>query len=194
MMKEKMNVYHTGFAVIEKPDLSIGRKNADFGQGFYLSDSREFSRRWARERAELTTYLNAYELDLSGLAVKRFIRNEEWFDYIESNRIGRADQLTEYDVIIGPIAVDTIYDTWGIITSGLLSREQSLKLLLMGPEYYQTVIKSEKGAAALRFIRAEELRHDEIAAWRETVQREELEYQMHFAQELEEMTGEDAPG
>ena len=31
------------------PDITIGRKNADFGQGFYLTDDLDFTRRWARE-------------------------------------------------------------------------------------------------------------------------------------------------
>jgi hypothetical protein len=32
-----MLLYHTGFDEIKHPDIHIGRKNADFGQGFYLS-------------------------------------------------------------------------------------------------------------------------------------------------------------
>lgn len=66
---ETLHLYHTGFQVIEKPDLSAGRKNADFEQGFYLSDNEEFSRRWARHHKGMTTYLNAYELDPAGLRV-----------------------------------------------------------------------------------------------------------------------------
>lgn len=45
-----MVLYHTGFEKIEHPDIHFGRANADFAQGFYLSDNREFSMRWARER------------------------------------------------------------------------------------------------------------------------------------------------
>ena len=112
-----LHLYHTGFQVIEKPDITIGRKNADFGQGFYLSDDEEFSTRWARERKGLTTYLNTYEIDLTVLNVKRFARDTDWFEYIYANRSNRPDSLPDYDVIIGPIANDTIYDTWGIITA-----------------------------------------------------------------------------
>ena len=42
-----LRLFHTGFQVIEKPDIKFGRANADFGQGFYLSNDEEFSRRWA---------------------------------------------------------------------------------------------------------------------------------------------------
>lgn len=38
-------------------------------------------------------------------------------------------------MIVGPIANDTIFDTFGIITSGFLSAEQAIKLLLIGPQY-----------------------------------------------------------
>ena len=34
-----LHMFHTGYAEIREPDIRYGRKNADFGQGFYLSDS-----------------------------------------------------------------------------------------------------------------------------------------------------------
>ena len=59
-----MRLYHTGLDIIKVPDLDRGRRNADFGPGFYLSPDGEFSRRWARERSGVSTYVNEYELDL----------------------------------------------------------------------------------------------------------------------------------
>ena len=32
-----LTLYHTGFEKIRRPDVHYDRKNADFGQGFYLS-------------------------------------------------------------------------------------------------------------------------------------------------------------
>ena len=130
-----IQLYHTGFEQITHPDIRYGRKNADFGQGFYLSDNEEFSKRWARERKGLATYINFYELDTGGLNIKTFSRDEEWFDYIFSNRAGYPDKLIGYDVITGPIANDTIYDTWGITTSGLLKRDQALQLRCLSVRY-----------------------------------------------------------
>ena len=79
-MSETMKLYHAGFEVIQKPDVHFGRKNADFGQGFYMSAQEEFARRWARIRKGQDTVLNSYELDLSGLRVHTFKRNEKWFE------------------------------------------------------------------------------------------------------------------
>lgn len=186
-MADVMRLYHTGFAVIPSPDLLRGRKNADFGQGFYLADDVAFSRRWARQRSCEVTYLNSYELDCTGLRVKVFDRDAAWFDYIFRNRRGEKDALAAYDVIMGPITNDTIYDTWGIITSGFLPREQALRLLSIGPQYRQIVIKTTAAAARLRFLGAEALTAKEIARYRETVLREEQQFQTAFAALLEEM-------
>lgn len=185
----RIPLFHTGYDKIPEPDTRYGRRNADFGQGFYLSDNEEFSKRWARQRKGSSTYLNCYELDTEGLKIKTFSRDAEWFDYIYSNRSGQPDKLPEYDIIVGPIANDTIYDTWGITTSGLLKREQALELLLIGPQYMQTVIKTEKAAAQLGFISADILDSAEISLYRETVRKEEEEFQQLFSEKLAAMTG-----
>ena len=141
-----ITLYHSGFSVIKEPDVRLGRKNADFGQGFYLTSGKEFAFRWARERRGEQTIVNTYELDTSGLSIHRFSRDEAWFDYIFKNRNRYPDGLNA-DVVIGPIANDTIYDTFGIITSGFLKPEDSMRLLMIGPEYEQIALKTEKAAA-----------------------------------------------
>ena len=83
MMKSDMlHLFHTGYAEIRDPDIRYGRKNADFGQGFYLSDSDEFAGKWMRERKDAIIHINAYKLNLSGLNVLCFTRDRDWLDYI----------------------------------------------------------------------------------------------------------------
>ncbi len=182
-----MRLYHTGFDIIREPDLSRGRHNADFGPGFYLSPDGEFSRRWARERRGSSTYVNEYELCLDGLSVKSLERDVSWFDFIYGNRNGLAvadPGLLSADVIIGPIANDTIYDVMGVTTSGFLSREQANELLNLGPVYTQVVIKSEKAKSQLLFLGAVELSSDEINGYRSIVEAEEAEFQGLFSEAL----------
>ncbi len=88
-----MLLYHTGFQEIRTPDVHHGRKNADFGQGFYLTPDAAFARRWAKERCGMQTVVNTYELDTEGLAVRSFTRSREWFGYIFANRSGSPDRL-----------------------------------------------------------------------------------------------------
>lgn len=175
-----MILYHTGFQEIRAPDPHVGRANADFGQGFYLSDDIEFSKRWARERKGENTYLNAYEFSFDGLRIKRLSKDTEWFTYIFDNRSGRADAFSDYDVVIGPIANDTIYDTWGILTSGFLHPETALRVLQLGREYRQIVLKTEKAVSALHFQSAVILPHAQIAQYRDSVAEEEKAYQEQF--------------
>ena len=174
-------LFHTGYNIIEKPDVHYGRKNADFGQGFYTTDDVNFAHRWAREQDGCDIIVNHYELDDSTLKVKEFKRDSEWFRYIFSNRRMMPDLYSDYDLIIGPIANDTIYETFGIITSGLLTRKQSLELLMIGPLYEQTVIKSDKAARQLKWIDARIMSSEELATYRDIHEKEEAAYEKEFA-------------
>ena len=175
-----MKLYHTGREEIRNPDIRRGRKNADFGQGFYLSPDRDFSYRWAGADA----VINEYELDEDGLLIHRFNRDEDWFSYIFQNRRARDD--LSVDVVIGPIANDTIFETFGIINSGFLKPEDALKLLLVGPEYTQVAIKTEKAASRLKWIQSDR------AARLEPGRRkaEQDAYDASFARILQEIVGE----
>ena len=187
MSKDKMLLYHTGFEVIKAPDVHHGRRNADFGQGFYLTTDADFAHRWAGVHKDAETVVNTYELDTTGLAVHRFQRDAEWFGYLFGNRNSKPDTLMS-DVIIGPIANDTIYDTFGIITSGLLKPEDAMRLLLIGPNYQQVALKTEQAAEQLMWLSAEILSPEQIAAYRRSVVAEEEAYQALFAEELEKIT------
>ena len=84
-------LYHTGFREIREPDVHFGRKNADFGQGFYMTAEKEFASRWATEQKGASAWMNSYEMDLSGLKIYRFERDASWYDYIRNNRAGKKD-------------------------------------------------------------------------------------------------------
>ncbi len=173
-------LYHASDRVIKMPDIHRGRKNADFGQGFYLTPDKEFALRWAGEGA----VVNEYIFDSSGLEICSFSREKDWFDYIFQNR--RAADRLDADVIIGPVANDTLYDTFGIITSGFLSPDEALRLLLIGPEYTQYAIKSQKAANQLKWTAAHTV--EDCNRYRDLVKEEEQAYQELFAEEMQRMT------
>ena len=182
MMKDElinMKLFHSGRTEIREPDIRAGRKNADFGQGFYLTPDMDFAWRWASRDA----VVNTYELDLSGLCVQRFTRTEEWFRYIFNNR--RAQDSLNADVVIGPIANDTIFETFGIITSGYLSPGDALKLLMIGPEYTQVAVKTEKAAKQLQWISSAVV--TDVEKHKAALQNEQQEYQKKFAETLERL-------
>ena len=175
-----MILYHTSDREIRNPDIHYGRKNADFGWGFYLTPDRDFTYRWARENA----VVNEYELDENALNMHTFTRDIHWFEYIFNNR--RLRDSLAADVVIGPIANDTIFDTLGIMSSGFLKPEAAVRLLMIGPEYTQVVIKTEKALKQLRFIRSEKIERMDGEALR----MEQEAYQNAFAQEFEKIMDE----
>lgn len=174
-----MKLYHTSDREIRNPDIHIGRQNADFGWGFYLTPDKEFTYRWASDNA----VVNEYELDEEGLDIHVYARSVDWFQYIFHNR--RFEDGLNSDVVIGPIANDTIFDTLGIITSGYLKPEDALKLLMIGPEYTQLAIKTEKALAQLRWIKSEHIHRLDKA----TLKFEQEAYQEAFVAELERIAG-----
>jgi hypothetical protein len=187
MGKFMIKVYHAGYVEIPVPDIKRGRVNADFGQGFYLSDNYDFASLWVREKNRADIIVNSYELDESGLNILRFDRDEKWFRYVFSNRRSMPDSYADFDIIIGPIANDTIYDTMGIMTSGYLSDDEALKLLCVGPQYTQIVLKTQKAADNLHFLSALVLSKETIEANKKIAAANEAEYLKLFAQTMESL-------
>ena len=181
-----MILYHVGFDIIKNPDIHYGRKNADFGQGFYLTDDKEFSYRWAKERSGADTIINEYDLATDGLDILTFKRDSDWFNYIYDNRNHKADKISA-DVIIGPIANDIIYDVMGITTSGILPKEDAKKLLMIGDEYKQIVIKSEKAVSQLKWITSDVISPACLKVYHEQMIKEEQEFQTLFATTMESL-------
>ncbi|WP_051207801.1 DUF3990 domain-containing protein [Butyrivibrio sp. AE3006] len=180
-----IKVFHAGYELIMRPDLHRGRKNADFGQGFYVTKDYEFATRWAREKSGEDVILNTYELDESGLKIKYLDRDEEWFRYIFSNRRIKPDEFSEYDVIVGPIANDTIFNTLGIMTSGYLSDDEALKLLCVGPMYQQVVLKTLAAVDNLHFVSVSKLLSESIKENKEILAKEEECYLNEVAQVMQ---------
>ena len=177
-----MKLFHTGKMEIRDPDVGHGRKNADFGPGFYLTPDMDFAYRWAGANA----VVNEYELDEEGLRIHRFRRDEDWFHYIFHNR--RAEDSLSADVVIGPIANDTIFETLGIISSGFLKPSDAMKLLMIGPEYTQVALKTEKAVRQLRWLRAEKITKLDD----EQRRAEQAAYDADFARVLNEITEEES--
>ena len=116
-----LKLYHGSNVVIDKIDLCLSRKGKDFGCGFYLnpneSQAREMAVRTAQRLQEGTPVVNAYLFDDSllmedstVLSVKVFENySEEWAEFILMNRRNMSSTPAHpYDIVIGPIADDTV--------------------------------------------------------------------------------------
>lgn len=100
--------------------------------------------------------VNIYEIAdaalLKDLHVKRFrAADEEWLDFVAANRNGSYDG-EQYDLIIGAVANDDVYQTLQLYLSGLYSKEQALAALKIKKLYDQYVFASTKALSYLSFV------------------------------------------
>ncbi len=184
---DKINLYHVGFYIIENPILDKGRKNADFGQGFYLSNDLDFVLKWAKFDNDHNTYLNEYELDLKNLNIKYFNKDFEWFSYIYDNRNNFKDIYNNYDLIIGPISNDIIYDVLGITSSNILTKELLYELSKIGISYNQIVIKTDKALKNLKFKNSKILNENDLLKIKKDLKKEEKKFQKEYFKVLNKM-------
>lgn len=112
-------LYHGSNVVIEKIDLSRSKRGKDFGQGFYLNDNpnqaKAMAIRTTRFLNEGQPTLSCFEFDEEGAAkedinIKIFLDySEEWAEFVVMNRKNNSGiPVHPYDIVIGPIADDTV--------------------------------------------------------------------------------------
>lgn len=126
-------VYHGSTEIVEKPNCLAGRKNLDFGRGFYVTDIREQAVAWARlvsSKRNAPAVLNRYFLNretiLREARCKIFTAyNEDWLEFIVASRQGKT-MAESYDYIEGGIANDRIIDTVNLYISGLMNLNTAL--------------------------------------------------------------------
>jgi hypothetical protein len=114
-----IRLYHGSNVAIEQIDLSRSKRGKDFGQGFYLNanpdQAMEMAVRTTRFLSEGTSTLSCFEFDedeakRNGLNMKVFPDySEEWAEFVVMNRKNNSDiPAHPYDIVIGPIADDTV--------------------------------------------------------------------------------------
>lgn len=114
-----IRLYHGSNVAIEQIDLSRSKRGKDFGQGFYLNanpdQAMEMVARTTRFLNEGEPTLSCFEFDedeaiKNGLNIKIFSEySEEWAEFVVMNRKNNSDvQAHPYDIVIGPIADDTV--------------------------------------------------------------------------------------
>jgi len=143
-----MMVYHGSYLAVEKPDIAFSRNNLDFGRGFYVTPIREQAISWAArfKRKRGQSVISAYSLDESQLNKNASILifdtySENWLDFIIACR--RGETIGEYDVVIGGIANDRVFDTIQLYLDGLVDKAASLQRLRYDKPNMQYCFRSQ---------------------------------------------------
>jgi hypothetical protein len=147
-------VFHGGYVSIEHPKIMEGNYTKDFGPGFYCTRHREQASRWARRRAP--SIVSTYEARITkNLKVLEFEHmTEEWLDFIANCRSGIPHQ---YDVIMGPMADDQVYNYVNDFLAGFLTREQFWSLARFRYPTHQVVFCTDEALSCLKFISSKEV-------------------------------------
>ena len=133
----------------------------DFGPGFYVTPLLEQARNWTAKfkRKGEPAIVSRYELDDHAFTTNKTLRFDsysgEWLDYVFACRQGNDPD--EYDMIMGGVANDRVYDTINLYFERLISRDEALeRLKYYGPSYQICIKRQELLDRSLTFLGSEE--------------------------------------
>lgn len=145
----KMTVHHGSYMVIKKPKIIKGKNTKDFGTGFYCTIIREQAERWARRYD--TPFVNTYTVRVNtNLRILEFKdMTEEWLDFIISCRNNIPHN---YDIVIGAMANDQIYNYIADYIDGIITREQFWTLAKFKYPTHQINFCTDEALDCLEFV------------------------------------------
>ncbi len=148
----KMTVYHGSYTTIKKPEIITGKNTKDFGIGFYCTIIREQAERWAKRYNTpiVNTYTVRMNTNLNILEFKEM--SEEWLDFIIDCRNGISHS---YDIVIGAMANDQIYNYISDYIDGIITREQFWILAKFKYPTHQINFCSKEALNCLEFSSSE---------------------------------------
>ena len=149
-----MEVYHGSNMKVAVPQILQGRYTKDFGEGFYCTILRRQAERWAGRFD--TPMLNSYEYTLrEGLQVLEFEEmTDAWLDFVVACRSG---QPHDYDIVVGAMADDQIYNYVADFIRGAITREQFWVLAQFKYPTHQMAFCTEAALKCLTFKSAKSL-------------------------------------
>ncbi len=170
-MDKLLTIYHGSQKIVETPTFGEGRKNNDFGLGFYCTESNELAKEWAVSSLR-DGFSNQYTMDTEFLNILSLnspaytILN--WMAVLVEHRIfsiktpvaKRAKayliqnfgvNVNAYDLITGYRADDSYFDYAEAFINNAITVEQLAKAMRLGKLGEQIVIKSKFAFSKIRF-------------------------------------------
>lgn len=174
-------LYHGSYCEVKEPDLEKCAKRKDFGQGFYLTSSKEQAESFLKtsivkaiatgkiENNQNYGYISTFEVKLSKeLKVQVFEEADvDWLHCVAAHRKKRIfaegeREMSKYDVIVGKIADDATNTTLTAYLAGAFGTvgdkeadDFCIKQLLPNKLKDQYCFKTENAVKCLRFVEGE---------------------------------------
>jgi hypothetical protein len=157
-------LYHGSYTAVEKPDLSYSRRTTDFGKGFYTTNIKEQAVKWTETfiKRQGSGVVSVYEFMRPVDEFPEEIRllefnthSKRWLDFVTANRLGKTVD-ENYDLIIGGVANDKVFDTLTLYFDGLINEREAIRRLRYNKPNFQYCFKTQDIIDKyLRFINAE---------------------------------------
>lgn len=170
-MDRIITIYHGSKQVVETPEFGKGKKNNDFGFGFYCTESDELAKEWAVSSLR-NGFSNRYTIDTEYLKVLNLNSPEytilNWIAVLVEHRLfaiktpvaNRAKQylidnfginVNAYDLITGYRADDSYFDYAEAFLNNGITVEQLARAMQLGKLGEQIVIKSKFAFSKIKF-------------------------------------------
>lgn len=171
VLKKIITLYHGSENIIEMPTFGKGKRNNDFGLGFYCTESKALAMEWAVSDLH-DGYANRYTLDTEYLRILHLSGSEytilNWIAVLVEHRLfalknpvaRRAKRylidnfginVNAYDIITGYRADDSYFDYAEIFLNNGITVEQLAQAMQLGKLGEQIVIKSQYAFSKLHF-------------------------------------------
>ena len=170
-MEKIINIYHGSEKIVEVPTFGEGKKNNDFGLGFYCTESEDLAKEWAVSSLR-NGFANKYTLDTEYMRILNLNSPEytilNWIAVLVEHRLfsiktpvaRRAKQylidnfsinVNAFDIITGYRADDSYFDYAESFLNNGISVEQLARAMKLGKLGEQIVIKSQFAFSRLKF-------------------------------------------
>lgn len=171
VLKKIITLYHGSENIIEMPTFGKGKRNNDFGLGFYCTESEALAMEWAVSDLH-DGYANRYTLDTEYLRILHLSGSEytilNWIAVLVEHRLfalknpvaRRAKRylidnfginVNAYDIITGYRADDSYFDYAETFLNNGITVEQLAQAMQLGKLGEQIVIKSQYAFSKLHF-------------------------------------------
>ena len=170
-----IKLYHGTDHILEMPVFGEGKKDNDYGQGFYCTKDIELAKEWACQKNN-KGYINKYSLDLEQMNVlyinssknsilhwisilieNREIDNIENYEAINFLKKHFSLDINSYDILVGYRADDSYFAFARDFVNDAITIQTLSKAMLLGKLGYQYVLKSKKAFDSIKYIGSEKV-------------------------------------
>ena len=150
-----MILYHGSNLAIPKPDILHSRPYVDFGRGFYATPLKEQAEQWCKryKRQGKEAVLSIYAMDERKMAERKLLSFDtyslDWLDFVVKCRSGQ--DKSDYDIVIGGIANDKVFNTVELYFDHLIDEEEAIKRLRYEKPNIQYCFRTEEALSVLHY-------------------------------------------